>query len=124
MLAGKTATVIRRWQRRLREAERQGAWTDKQRGTVRDAIGYFKNNAHRMHYQEYLASGYPIGSGVAEGGCRNAVKDRLDRTGMHWRFPGAQAMLVTRVLHLNGEWSEFIEYRIQREQKSLYGTAA
>ena len=77
-----------------------------------------------MCYQEYLAKGYPIGSGVAEGGCRNAVKDRLDRTGMHWRFAGAQAMLVTRVLHLNGEWSEFIEYRIQREQQSLYGTAA
>ena len=77
-----------------------------------------------MRYQEYLASGYPIGSGVAEGGCRNVVKDRLDRTGMHWRFPGAQAMLVTRVLHLNGEWSEFIEYRIQSEQQSLYGTAA
>lgn len=124
LLEGNTATVIRRWQRRLREAERQGCWTDKQRRTVREAIGYFRNNAHRMRYQEYLASGYPIGSGVAEGGCRNAVKDRLDRTGMHWRFPGAQAMLVTRVLHLNGEWSEFIEYRIQREQKTLYGTAA
>ena len=124
LLAGHTATVIRRWQRRLREAQRQGTWTAKQRGTVRDAIGYFKNNSHRMRYQEYLACGYPIGSGVAEGGCRNVVKDRLDRTGMHWRFPGAQAMLVTRVLHLNGEWSEFIEYRIQSEQQSLYGTAA
>ena len=124
LLEGNTSTVIRRWQRRLREADRQGCWTAKQRRTVREAIGYFKNNAHRMRYQEYLASGYPIGSGVAEGGCRNAVKDRLDRTGMHWRFPGAQAMLVTRVLHLNGEWSEFIEYRIQSEQETLYGTAA
>jgi len=124
LLEGKTATVIRRWQRRLREAQRQGIWTDKQRRAVRSAIGYFKNNADRMCYQEYLASGYPIGSGVAEGGCRNAVKDRLDRTGMHWRFTGAQAMLVTRVLHLNGEWSEFMEYRIQYEQQSLYGTAA
>lgn len=124
LLEGNVATVIRRWQRDLREAKRQGSWTAKQRGTVRKAIGYLKNNRHRMRYHEYLASGYPIGSGVAEGGCRNAVKDRLDRTGMHWRLPGAQAMLVTRVLHLNGEWPEFIEYRIQREQQSLYGTAS
>ena len=27
LLEGKTATVIRRWQRRLREAQRQGIWT-------------------------------------------------------------------------------------------------
>ena len=52
------------------------------------------------------------------------VKDRMDGTGMHWRFPGARAMLKTRALYLNGEWDAFVEYRIQREQKSLYHIAA
>jgi hypothetical protein len=77
-----------------------------------------------MRYDEYLAKGYPIGSGIAEGTCRNLVKDRMDCTGMHWRLPGSRAMLKTRALYLNGEWDDFVEYRIQREQEALYQTAA
>ena len=124
LLTGKVETVIRRWRRLAREAE-QGSrrWTKANRETVASAIGYFCNNRHRMHYDEYLKRGYPIGSGVAEGACRNLVKDRLDCTGMHWRLLGARAMLKTRALHLNDEWDEFVEYRIQREQETLYGAA-
>jgi hypothetical protein len=33
-------------------------------------------------------------------------------------------MLKTRALHLNGEWHEFMEHRIEREQDELYHTAA
>ena len=121
LLSGKVETVIRRW-RRLSGAS--VGWSASQQETVRSAIRYFCNNRRRMDYGEYLASGYPIGSGTAEGACRNLVKDRLDRTGMHWRFPGARAMLKTRALYLNGEWDEFVEYRIQKEQESLYQTAA
>ena len=68
--------------------------------------------------------GYPIGSGVAEGACRHLVKDRLEQTGMRWTVPGAQAMLNTRSLYLNGQWNEFVEYRIQTEQATLYDTIA
>ena len=39
---------------------------------------YLENNQDFMRYDEYLAAGYPIGSGVAEGACRHLVKD-LDR---------------------------------------------
>ena len=35
--------------------------------TVQTIITYFHNNRFRMRYNEYLAAGYPIGSGVAEG---------------------------------------------------------
>ena len=38
--------------------------------------------------------------------------------------PGAQAMLNTRSLYLNGQWNEFVEYRIQTEQATLYDTIA
>jgi hypothetical protein len=124
LLTGKVETVIRRWSRLLREATRSKSWPKDNRDKVVSAIGYFSNNRHRMCYDEYLKMGYPIGSGVAEGTCRNLVKDRLDRTGMHWRLPGARAMLKTRALHLNGEWDDFVEYRIQREQEELYRIAA
>jgi len=124
LLTGKVETVIRRWRRLVREAEQGKLWTKDDQATVTSAIGYFCNNRHRMRYDEYLSNGYPIGSGIAEGACRNLVKDRLDCTGMHWRLPGARAMLKTRALYLNGEWDEFVEYRIQREQEALYQTAA
>lgn len=124
LLTGKVETVIRRWRRSAREAEQGKWWTKDDRKTVTSAIGYFCNNRHRMRYDEYLSKGYPIGSGIAEGACRNLVKDRLDCTGMHWRLAGARAMLQTRALYLNGEWDDFVEYRIQREQQALYQTAA
>ena len=124
LLTGKVETVIRRWRRLLRKAEQAKQWNTDERKTVRSAIGYFCNNRHRMCYHQYLLKGYPIGSGIAEGACRNLVKDRMDCTGMHWRLAGANAMLKTRSLYLNGEWGDFVEHRIQREQEELYQTAA
>jgi hypothetical protein len=124
LLNGKVGTVIRRWRRLQRQAEKAESWTSESMEIVSSAITYFSNNCHRMRYDEYLSKGYPIGSGVAEGACRNLVKDRLDCTGMHWRLPGARAMLKTRALYLTGEWDEFVEFRIQREQQTLYQTAA
>jgi hypothetical protein len=124
LLTGKVDTVIRRWRRLSKAAEQADSWSAAGGATVTSAITYFSNNRQRMRYDEYLAQGYPIGSGIAEGACRNLVKDRLDGSGMHWRFPGADAMLKTRALYLNGEWNAFVEFRIQREQQTLYHTAA
>jgi len=83
-------------------------------------LGYFEANRDRMKYDEYLERGFPIGSGVVEGACRNLVKDRMERTGMRWRTCGAQAILDLRAIYLNDHWSEFHKYLIRREQKRLY----
>lgn len=85
-------------------------------------IGYLERNRAYLKYDEYLAAGYPIGSGVAEGACRHLVKDRLERTGMRWTVAGAQAMLHLRATYLNGDWESFWSYRIEQEQRTLYGT--
>jgi hypothetical protein len=83
-------------------------------------LGYFENNRDRMKYDEYLEQGYPIGSGVVEGACRNLVKDRMERTGMRWRVDGAQAILDLRAVYLNDDWNEFQQSMIRREQNRLY----
>jgi hypothetical protein len=83
-------------------------------------IGYLERNRRFMSYDEYLAAGYPIGSGVAEGACRHLVKDRMERTGMRWRVPGAQAMLDLRAVYINGDWDAFQKYRIEDERRKLY----
>ena len=87
---------------------------------VKSAIEYLENNREHLQYDEYLAAGYPIGSGVAEGACRHLVKDRLEQTGMRWTVEGAQAMLHVRALYLNDQWEEFLEFRVEQEQARLY----
>jgi hypothetical protein len=117
LLEGKVDSVIRgiRYQ-----ATRHGLKGQK-RKTVRDAAEYFERNRDRMKYDEYLAAGYPIGSGVVEGACRHLVKDRMERTGMRWLPSGAQAMLDLRATYLNGEWNAFWNFHVTREDERLYG---
>jgi hypothetical protein len=73
-----------------------------------------------MRYDEYLAKGYPIASGVIEGACRHLVKDRMERAGMHWTVTGAQVMLDVRSIYVNGDWEAYQGYRIERETQRLY----
>ena len=89
-------------------------------GKLEEHLGYFENNRDRMKYDEYLEQGYPIGSGVVEGACRNLVKDRMERTGMRWCVDGAQAILDLRAVYLNDDWNQFHKYLIRREQKRIY----
>jgi hypothetical protein len=84
------------------------------------ACQYLEKNAERMRYDDYLAKGYPIASGVIEGACRHYVKDRMERAGMKWSIDGAQAMLNMRSIYLNGDWDEFTKYRIKKESEILY----
>jgi hypothetical protein len=87
---------------------------------LRTICRYFEHNRQRMRYHEYLARGYPIASGVIEGACRNVVKDRLERTGMNWTIPGAQAMLDLRCIYLTEQWEQFNHFRIAQETQRLY----
>lgn len=92
----------------------------KQLEKLRTIIQYFEKNIDKMRYDEYLAAGYPIASGVIEGACRNVVKDRLERTGMSWTIAGAQSMLSLRCIHLGHQWDEYTQFRIAQKMKKLY----
>ena len=87
---------------------------------VEDCLTYFAARCDYMKYDEYLAAGYPIGSGVVEGACRHLVKDRMEQTGMRWRIAGAQAILSLRAIYVNDDWNAFHADRIQIEQRKLY----
>jgi hypothetical protein len=87
---------------------------------VEEYLYYFAERREYMKYDEYLAAGYPIGSGVVEGACRHLVKDRMEQTGMRWRIAGAQAVLSLRAIYTNDDWEAFHADRIQTEQRKLY----
>ena len=84
-------------------------------------LGYFLNNRQRMKYDEYLAMGLPIGSGVIEGTCKNLINDRMERSRMRWSPDGAEAILKLRAVYLSDLWNDFWDFRTQREKKVLYG---
>ena len=116
LLEGAVDRVIQGFRQRLR----QHALSGPKRKALEAVITYYANNRDHMRYGEYLAAGYPIGSGVAEGACRHVVKDRMEQTGMRWTVAGAQSLLHLRALYLNGDWSAFVTHRIQTEQQRLY----
>jgi hypothetical protein len=116
VLEGKAALVIRG----MREMGTKRGLKGTKKAALTKICGYLENNRERMRYDEYLAKGYPIASGVIEGACRHLVKDRMERAGMHWTRPGAQAMLDVRSIHVNGDWEEYMMFRIERETKRLY----
>lgn len=122
LLEGKVGYVIGHFRRLL--AIHRRSLSAAARKLIGSAITYFENNRAYMRYDEYLAAGYPIGSGVAEGACRHVVKDRLELTGMRWTLHGAQCMLHLRAIYLNDDWDEYLEFYIEAEQARLYTQAA
>jgi hypothetical protein len=90
--------------------------------TLKKVIRYLSNNRDYMHYQDYLAKGYPIGTGVIEGACRHLVKDRFERAGMRWSTLGAQVMLDLRAVYLNGDWHDFQRFRRRKAHQKRYGS--
>jgi len=120
LLEGRVESVIRSFRQLLSTRRLSG----EKRKRLLATITYYDNNQQHMRYDAYLAAGYPIGSGVAEGACRHLVKDRMEGTGMRWSLEGAQAMLNTRALYLNGSWNDFVQHRVEQEQAALYANAA
>ena len=103
----------------LKDSLRDTKLSKSKRETLEKVIGYLENGQEYMRYDEYLAQGYPIGSGVIEGACRNLVKDRMEMTGMRWCIKGAEAVLQMRSVDVNGLWKEFWNFRTNIIHKTI-----
>jgi len=62
---------------------------------LRREAGYFRDNSHRMQYQELREDGFPIGSGMVESGCKRFRK-RFTGAGMRWSRPCIERLLPIR----------------------------
>ena len=94
---------------------------ESQKKTLQKAITYFSNHQHMMKYDEYLAKGLPIATGVIEGACGSLVIDRVERSGMKWTHKGAQAVLNLRALKRNNDWDSYWSSYLENEHKRMYG---
>jgi len=116
LLKGEVDGVVRG----LRWMSTHEGLSEKQEESLEKVCGYFENNRHRMAYDEYLAKGYPIASGVIEGACRNIIVDRMEHSGMRWIVNGAHSMLQLRCVKLSDKWDDFMQFRFRRECERLY----
>ena len=85
------------------------------RKPVDTCANYLLKYAPYLHYDRYLAAGYPIATGVVEGACRHLVRDRMELTGARWRLVGAEAVLKLRALRASGDFEAYWDFHEARE---------
>ena len=81
---------------------------------------YLEHQKAYVHYDTYLAAGFPIATGVIEGACRYLVRDRMEITGARWSLAGAEAILRLRSLRASGDWEAYWQHHEQREQQRIH----
>ena len=98
--AGQVAGGMRRSasKRRLPEEKRK---------PVDTCADYLLDHKRYLHYEQYLAAGLPIGSGVIEGTARHLVGDRMGLTGARWRLTSGEAVLRLRALRTSQDFDDY-----------------
>jgi len=117
MLSGQVPQVVTELQRLAGLAET----TLPQKTVLTQVANYFERNTAFMHYDQYLARGWPIASGVIEGACRHLVKDRCELSGMRWTKDGVENLLRLRAVAENGDWAAYRSFFQQQRHQRLYG---
>jgi hypothetical protein len=85
------------------------------RKPVDNCADYLLHYAPYLRYDEALAAGLPIATGVIEGACRHLVEDRMNVTGARWSLDGGEAVLRLRALRSSGDFDEYWKFHEIRE---------
>jgi hypothetical protein len=116
---GGRGNMYRKWRRWLKEGKAAKvvaaceamAAEDPAKSDAWDAaLGYYRDNLGRMKYDEYIAKGWFIGSGVVESACKAIICTRFKQPGMRWGRKGADALLPFRTAHLSGRYDEIWDF--------------
>jgi hypothetical protein len=99
---------------RLRKSVRQ---------TLAKVITFLHNHRHWMQYDQYLALGLPVGTGVVESACGSVVKHRMEGEGKRWSLAGAEAILALRSLKKShdNDLRDYWRFRARQVRTRLYG---
>jgi hypothetical protein len=118
LLHGEGTDAAKRWVKSVEtdlyqgHADKIARWLEQEAqshpNVARDLLseaGYFRNNQRRMQYLERREEGWPIGSGMVEGGCKQ-FEARMKGPGMRWSRPGADRMLAIRAVIMSRRFDE------------------
>ena len=104
----------------MRRSATKRRLTKRQREPIDRCANYLLKYQDYLAYDQYLAAGLPIGSGVIEGACRHLVNDRLGLTGARWRLRGAEAVLRLRALRSSGDFDEYWKFHEAQEYERTH----
>jgi hypothetical protein len=79
-------------------------------------LAYLEKRVEQMAYPQFVAQGWPIGSGMVESANKLVVEDRLKGAGMHWAEANVNPILALRNAVCNERWEEVWQV-IEREQR-------
>jgi hypothetical protein len=116
ILFGEVGQVVKGIRQSVTKRGRSGP----KRKTLNAVANYLYRNRARMRYDQYLANGWPIASGPVEGACKNLIKDRMERSGMRWTEPMAEALVQLRAIYLSGDFDRYWAFHIEQDQRRLY----
>ena len=116
VLAGRTQQVTES----LTAQAGQHGLAENQRTGVEACRRYLTSNKEYLRYDEALASGWPIATGVIEGACRHLIGDRLDITGSRWGVEGAEAVLRLRAVIDNGDFESYWAFHLRCEHDRVH----
>lgn len=68
-------------------------------------LGYLGKRVAQMRYAEFIAQGYPIGSGAVESANKLVVEARLKGSGMHWAAAHVDPLLALRTIVCSDRWA-------------------
>jgi hypothetical protein len=88
-----------------------------ERQAVDECADYLLNYSPYLRYDQALADGVPIATGVIEGACRHLVEDRMNLTGARWRLRGAEAVLRLRALRSSDDFDAYWKFHEEQEYK-------
>jgi hypothetical protein len=111
ILAGHAATVAAAIRRKATTRH----LTPTERRNVDVTAGYLLKLRPYLRYDQALAAGWPIATGIIEGACRHIVKDRMDLTGARWGLAGAETILRLRAMISNRDFDDYWTFHLHQE---------
>ena len=112
---------LRRW---LDETPKTGPGNKGRRKRLEDAIRYLGNRLDKLAYGTYRARDLEVGTGQVEGAVKYVVAKRCDHGGMRWVRERAQAVIQLRCVDVNGHWSAFVTWALDRLRSAARATGS
>lgn len=90
----------------LAELRRLAQQEPSSRELIEEKLQYLMKRRAMIRYAEFVAAGYPIGSGSVESANKVVIQARMKQAGMHWARANVNPMAALRNVACNERWEE------------------
>jgi hypothetical protein len=84
-----------------------------QRSAADRLLNYVSDRREMIHYPEFRAKGWQIGSGPTEATCKTLTA-RLKGSGMRWDSENAEAIMALEALTQSGQWDAYWQSQLRK----------